>query len=148
MTANIRLDRKHVWQVGALRLAVVVGCTVALLMGGVGAAHAATITVTNTNDSGAGSLRQAVIGAASGDTILFAAGLSGQTITLTTGEIAINKSLTIGSNVPITISGNNASRVFNISNSGTVTLTGLTIRDGASTSGGGIYTPLGGGLRF
>ena len=35
-------------------------------------AHAATITVTNTNDSGPGSLRQAVGSAQNGDTIVFA----------------------------------------------------------------------------
>jgi hypothetical protein len=35
-------------------------------------AHAATITITNTNDSGPGSLRQAVGSAQNGDTIVFA----------------------------------------------------------------------------
>ena len=73
-----------------------------------------TLTVTNTNDSGAGSLRQVVADATSGDTINF--NLSGCpcTITLTSGEIAINKNLTItgsGTN-QLTISGNNASRIF------------------------------------
>ena len=37
------------------------------------AAQAATLTVTNPNDSGAGSLRQAVADAAGGDTIEFGA---------------------------------------------------------------------------
>ena len=36
---------------------------------------AATITVTNTNDSGPGSLRQAIINASPGDTINFAQAL-------------------------------------------------------------------------
>jgi hypothetical protein len=44
-------------------------------------ARAASFTVTNLDDSGAGSLRQAIIDAASGDTITFDAGITG-TITL------------------------------------------------------------------
>src|SRR4051812_22645002 len=70
------------------------------------AAHASTITVTNTNDSGSGSLRDAIANATPGDTITFAAP---GTITLTTGNLVINKDLTItglGSNDTI-ISGNN-----------------------------------------
>ena len=59
------------------------------------AAHAATFTVTNTNDSGAGSLRQAVLDAntaAGPDTITFS--VTG-TIVLTTGQIRIEGPLTI-----------------------------------------------------
>ena len=55
-------------------------------------AAAAIITVTNSNDNGPGSLRQAIIDAAPGDTINF--DVTG-TISLTTGELLINKSLTI-----------------------------------------------------
>src|SRR6185369_12175598 len=55
-------------------------------------AQAATITVTNTNDSGAGSLRQAIAGAHNSDTVDF--GVTG-TITLTTGELLVDKSITI-----------------------------------------------------
>src|SRR5204863_4268000 len=54
-----------------------------------------TLTVTSANDSGAGSLRDAIAAAQSGDTIAFDAGLAGQAISLTGGELAINKSLTI-----------------------------------------------------
>lgn len=104
------------------------------------AAPSATITVINTGNSGAGSLRAAIAAAAAGDTIDFAPGLSGQTITLTSGELLINQALTIDGGGVITVSGNNASRVFNIGGSGVVTLTGLTIRDGfaSGTGGGGI----------
>ena len=49
------------------------------------AGGATTRTVTNGGDSGAGSLRQTIADAASGDTIVFAAGLS--TVSLTTGQL-------------------------------------------------------------
>jgi hypothetical protein len=55
-----------------------------------------TLTVTSAADSGTGSLRAEIAAAQSGDTINFAPSLAGQTITLTSGELAINKSLTIG----------------------------------------------------
>ena len=55
-------------------------------------AQAATITVINTNDSGPGSLRQALVDANDGDTIDFA--VTG-TIGLTSGELLVNKVLTI-----------------------------------------------------
>jgi fibronectin-binding autotransporter adhesin len=101
------------------------------------------LLVTNTNDSGAGSLRQAVMDASSVDTILFAAGVTG-TITLTTGEIALDKDLNIagpGANL-LSVSGNNASRVFNISSARNITLSGLTIENGNASGsfGGGIIS--------
>src|SRR5262249_13635348 len=76
-----------------------------------------TLTVLNALDSGAGSLRDAIKNANSGDTIVFASGLNGQTITLTSGELAISKSLDIeGSGAGLlAISGNHASRIFDIS---------------------------------
>ena len=107
-----------------------------------GRALPSTLTVTNTLDSGAGSLRDTIAAAASGDTIVFAGSVHGQTITLTSGELAISKSLDIESPVahPVHISGNNASRVFDItSSSAAVTLSGLTITDGFSDQGGGIF---------
>ena len=59
-----------------------------------------TIVVTDADDSGAGSLRQAITGAASGDTITFSSKLRGQTITLTSGELDITQDLTIDGPVP------------------------------------------------
>jgi hypothetical protein len=102
-------------------------------------------TVTNLNDAGDGSLRQAIIDTPADGTVDFQPGLSGA-IPLTTGELAINKNLTItgpGANV-ITVSGNHASRVFNIGASATVSILGLTIADGTDSKGmfafgGGIY---------
>jgi hypothetical protein len=87
-----------------------------------------TLTVTNNLDSGAGSLRAAIKSAGSGDTIVFDAGLDGQTITLTSDELAIKKSLDIegpGAG-KLTISGNDTNRVFDVSEGLTVTIAGLT----------------------
>ena len=53
---------------------------------------------------------------------------------------AITDSVTIngpGAN-QLSVSGNDASRVFDISGSASVTIAGLTITDGLATSGGGI----------
>jgi hypothetical protein len=54
---------------------------------------ATTITVTNGNDSGPGSLRQALADANDGDTINFDASVG--TVILTTAELAIDKSVTL-----------------------------------------------------
>jgi predicted outer membrane repeat protein len=75
-----------------------------------------------------------------GGTVDFQPGLSG-TITLTTGELDVNQDVTLegpGASV-ITVSGNNASRVFNIGKF-TVSISGLTISDGSvpNVYGGGI----------
>jgi Chlamydia polymorphic membrane protein (Chlamydia_PMP) repeat len=104
--------------------------------------QAAMITVTNSNDSGAGSLRQALANAVDGDTINFDSSLDGQTITLTSGELSVNKSVTVsgpGADT-LAVSGNATSRVFVISPGKTVTISGLTITN-ASTNvyGGGIF---------
>jgi hypothetical protein len=97
-----------------------------------------TLTVTNNVDSGPGSLRADIAAAKSGDTIVFAANL-GQ-ISLTSGELVINKNLTIQG--PEHISGGDGftvdgvaggSRVFEVDGTGTnVTLTGLSIVQGAA----------------
>jgi hypothetical protein len=106
-----------------------------------------TLTVTNNLDKGSGSLRDAITNAKSGDTIVFAPSLNGQTITLTSDQLAINNSLDIegpGASL-LAISGNDTNRVFNINEGLTVTIAGLTIThgraggsNGADSAGGGI----------
>ncbi|MEG4918099.1 DUF4347 domain-containing protein [Microcoleus sp. B7-D4] len=112
----------------------------------------ATITVTNNNDSGSGSLRDAIASAAAGDTIEFASTLAGQTITLTSGQLVINKNLTIDAvgAANLTISGNNTSRVILTEDATNVTLKNLIIANGkvsgtdpnnqTTSAGGGIQT--------
>ncbi len=97
-----------------------------------------TLTVMNHLDSGAGSLRADVAAAKSGDTIVFSPSLNGQTITLTSGELLIRKDLTIAGPGAgeLTISANNASRVFEVAQKENVTLSGLTISHGAAQSRG------------
>ena len=96
-------------------------------------AHAATLTVTNNNNSGPGSLRQAIADANSGDTITFDPGILPGTITLTSGSyLIVDKDLTIdgpGAS-DLAIDGNNASRVFLISG-GTVAISDVTIQNGS-----------------
>lgn len=96
-----------------------------------------TFIVTNTNDSGAGSLREAVNNANSttqADSIVFDWTLFGsaQTITLTSGEILITQPLQIlgpGESL-LRISGNSNSRVFFLQNTAIVNLSNLTIANG------------------
>jgi fibronectin-binding autotransporter adhesin len=105
---------------------------------GVSAAYADTHTVLNTNDNGAGSLREAIAAATSNDTIVFADGLSG-TITLSASLPIVDKTLTItgpGADA-LTISGAGAHRIFGVkSNSETdsLTLSGLTLAHGGAGS--------------
>ncbi|HEY3840209.1 MAG TPA: choice-of-anchor Q domain-containing protein [Bryobacteraceae bacterium] len=108
------------------------------------AGSAATWTVVNTNDSGVGSLRNAIAGAAAGDTINFDLTYPA-TITLTSGGLTINQNLAV--NGPgasnLSLNGNLSNTVLTISAAAQVNVTGVTITGGALTSpfggmGGGI----------
>jgi uncharacterized protein with beta-barrel porin domain len=111
-------------------------------------AHAGDAVVTNTNASGAGSLSAAITTANSGGgTITFAAGLAGQTISISGAALpAINANVTIdGSGAAgLTISGANTNRVFFVQ-SGTVAISNLTIAGGNATGGAGGSGGTGGG---
>jgi hypothetical protein len=98
------------------------------------------ITVTNTNDSGPGSLRQALADVNDGDTINFA--VTG-TIGLTSGELLVDKAITISGPGAenLAVNGNAKSGVFHVTG-GNVTISGLTITNGNASGngvGGGIY---------
>ena len=90
--------------------------------------------VCNGNDSGAGSLRRAILYASSGDTITFAPSVT--TVTLINGELVINKNLIItgpGAN-RLTVTARCIDfvcfRIFNISPGVTVSISGITISNG------------------
>ncbi|MCL2509973.1 MAG: Ig-like domain repeat protein [Methanomassiliicoccaceae archaeon] len=113
---------------------------------------AGTITVTNGADSGSGSLRYALMSANDGDTIVFDSSVT--TVTLTSGEIAFSKSnITIdgGGGVIIVNGADNGKPTFRLLNNtvpsgtttpaGTLTLIGLTFKNGnVSGTGGGVYS--------
>jgi hypothetical protein len=109
------------------------------------------LTVTSDADNGMGSLRDAVAAAQNNDIINFDPGLNGQTITLTSGFIDIDKNLTIDGHGfdQLTISGNQASSIFVIPKGSplSVKITGLTLQDGLATDrfGGAIDDPNVGG---
>ena len=110
--------------------------------------------VINSNDAGPGSLRQAVADACPGSTITFDMNTVVSPIVLTSGEITINKNLTIygpGASA-LTISGGNNSRIFFINNAvNSCRISQLNLTGGNGTGatnngrGGAIYN-FGGGL--
>jgi hypothetical protein len=105
-------------------------CTTAI------SAQATTITVTNTNDSGPASLRQALADVSDGDTIDFA--VTG-TIGLTTGELLVDKSVTISGPgaAMLAVDGNLTSRVFHVNPGKSAWISGLTLIHGYDALNGG-----------
>ncbi|MGD8855907.1 MAG: family 16 glycosylhydrolase, partial [Chloroflexota bacterium] len=90
------------------------------------------VTVTNNNDSGPGSLRQAIASVANGGAITFDPGLSGSTIGLTSGPLVISKDISVEGPAPdgLTVSGSGVHRVFIIDPGASAHLSHLTIADG------------------
>jgi hypothetical protein len=138
-----------------------------ICLAAVQSASAATYTVTTTADSGSGSLREAIALANATidpDTIEFAIPIGNTgcivgicTITLTTGDLLVDRVLTAGT-LTITnstgasnllISGNNTSRVFYVNGRANLTINGMTITKGngrgrfatdGTDAGGGIFS--------
>lgn len=106
------------------------------------------VVVTNTNDSGSETLRQAVYDSPSNTLITFAPHLSGQTITIHGDELSISKNLTIdASSLPegITINVSDQKRIFHIQPKNNVSIVGLTFIGGVA-SGNGFPNDVGGAI--
>ncbi len=109
---------------------------------GVGAQCSAAIAVQNANDSGPGSLRQAITDICPGGTITFA----GDYTIYLGSTLYLDNSLTIdGSHHNITVSGDTGHdgtpnvRVFDVGAGSVVTLIHLSVVSGTADSAGGLY---------
>jgi hypothetical protein len=102
---------------------------------------AGTITVVNLDDSGSGSLRQAIADAAPGDTIDFA--IVG-TILVTNGALVIGKDLTIQGPgaTNLVLNANLANRIFQV-HTGTVSMVGISLINGSVAGHGGAVSNAG-----
>jgi predicted outer membrane repeat protein len=100
--------------------------------------HAASVIVTNPNDSGPGSLRAAIGLAGDGDTISFS-GVSGTILLSSQLEISTSITITGPGSAALALSGGEAVRIFRITG-GSVSISGLTITHGKVVDdyGGGI----------
>ena len=111
-------------------LSLLLPAFVTLTLAPLPAAHAATLTVQNTNDSFAGSLRQQVLDSAAGDTIVFAPATWGNAITLTGGQIVVSHDLVIlgPQHDLLVLRGTDSSRLFEL-DGGHLTIGGLALAD-------------------
>jgi hypothetical protein len=122
----------------AVALAGSLGATLAVVPASV--AGATTVTVTNCNNAGPGSLRQVVASAAAGDTITFDLSPACSTISDPTGTILILTDMTITGPGPaaLAVSGTGTNGVFQVASGVTASLSGLTIEDAMADDGGAI----------
>ncbi len=117
-----------------------------LLLAGFGSLKATTFTVTNRNDAGAGSLRQAIINANAdgsatpGSPHIIDLSALKDTITLLSALPAITNHITFnGPAVDIlTIDGNTSFRIFSIAPGKTVSVNNLTLQQALADSGGAV----------
>lgn len=106
------------------------------------------IQVTSNADSGAGSLREAIATANANkqaDTITFASGVT--SITLTGGELVLSETGASNRTTikgPVSISGNDASRIFTVKPGVFAALSSLTVTNGRATGDGGAIVNQGG----
>lgn len=120
------------------RLLAILAVLASLLAVAPHAAYAANFEVTNCDDAGAGSLRQAILDANTDGTAtaldphVITFNLACATITLTTGQLTITNYVDIqgpGAAV-LAISGNDASRVFEVESGASLTISDVTITGG------------------
>lgn len=137
-----RMQRQHHW----LRCCITFWIFVALTSATAPAffAHAMTYTVINTQDSGAGSLRQTLADAPSGSIVNFAPNVSG--VIVLSSTITLTKSVTIvgSTGSRIAVSGNDAVRVLRVNEDITVAIFSLDIIHGKTTVDN--YSEYGGGV--
>jgi len=112
-----------------------------------------SVTVTNINDSGPGSLRQAILDSCPAGTINFSPSLFGKTITLASTLPAVDKPLTLdGGLQSIAVNGAGQHRILAVTGTGDLTLKNMTFLNGKHSApcfsdqpvtpscGGGIYS--------
>jgi hypothetical protein len=112
----------------------------------IGAVEFQASPVVTTNDSIPGSLRYAVAYVNNNANINFDPGLSGQTITLTNGQITVTKNLTIGGRALANGIQNPDGRIFQINSGASVFMNSLILTNGNCTSAGGAILNEGGDL--
>ena len=150
-------EQKRMSRSNKARAAIATGAAIGAVLAVAPAADAATFPVSTTTDSGPGSLRQAILdaNAAAGlDQVTFSAGLSGA-INLT-AELEITDPINIQGpgKAALAVDGGDNGRVFHAralpATPGGVTISGLTIRNGAITgdSGAGVFAERDGGTAF
>ena len=127
----------------AAHLPRLIFATLLMLVAATSVSQSKEVPVTNTEDGGEGSLRQAIASASSGDTITFSLPAN-SVIALTDGSLSIDKNLTIngpGAN-QLTMARSRAEdtakfRIFHIGAAGiSAAISGLTIANGDVGFGG------------